>query len=55
MKDQNIFNSYNGMLQLKNSVHKNYLFINQFVESQKNIRKFLLKSKLISSKRCSGR
>ncbi|HAU0852019.1 TPA: hypothetical protein ACT9AU_001890 [Legionella pneumophila] len=49
MKDQNIFNSYNGIPQLKNSVHKNYLFINQFVESQKNIRKFLLKSNLISS------
>lgn len=50
MKEQNIFNSYNGILQLRNSVHKNYLFINQFVESQKNIRKFLLKSDLISFK-----
>ncbi|HAU0282338.1 TPA: hypothetical protein JBF45_15465 [Legionella pneumophila] len=49
MKEQNPFNSYKGILDLKNSVLKNYLFINQFVESQKNIRKFILNSNLISA------
>ncbi|HAT1987405.1 TPA: hypothetical protein JBA32_03900 [Legionella pneumophila] len=49
MKDQHLFNSYKKVLELKNSVLKNYLFINQFVESQKNIRKFVLKRNLIST------
>ncbi|HAT9729354.1 TPA: hypothetical protein JBD73_03375 [Legionella pneumophila subsp. pneumophila] len=49
MKDQPLFNSYKGVLELKNSVLKNYLFINQFVESQKKIRKFVLNSNLISA------
>ncbi|HBD9375577.1 TPA: hypothetical protein KLD42_002473, partial [Legionella pneumophila] len=48
MKDQHLFNSYKSVLELKNSVLKNCLFINQFAESQKNIRKFVLKRNLIS-------
>ncbi|GGI86553.1 hypothetical protein [Legionella impletisoli] len=49
MKDQHLFNSYKRVLELKNSVHKNYISISQFVESHKKIRKFVLNSNLIPS------
>lgn len=49
MENQHLFNSYKRVLELKDTVLKNYLFINQFVESQKNIRKFVLKKNLIST------